>query len=98
MDPTQYYEGGDSDPYCCETEWDDVCLFECMYACGYECALPEAPPKPPTFSHEYSFGQAGGTPLAAPLKSAMGPDGRVYLLDTVKSKVFVYELFAPTQE
>lgn len=30
----------DLDPYCCNNEWDGLCVSEAQYACGDECGLP----------------------------------------------------------
>jgi len=93
IDPTQFVFGGDSDAYCCDTEWDGICVFECVFVCGYECPLPEGPAKEPTFSGVYEWKTADTGNLAAPIKVVVDDDRFVYVLDTVKSAVYVYRLF-----
>jgi DNA-binding beta-propeller fold protein YncE len=98
IDVTQFIFGGESDPYCCDTEWDGVCVFECVFVCGYECPLPEGPQKEPTFSGVFQWKAADQGNLAAPLKVVVKDDLLVYVLDTVKSAVYVYRLFLSPAE
>ncbi len=93
VDPAFYFEGGDSDPFCCETAWDETCVFECMYVCGHSCELEEQGPKDITFKGVGFWHHAGDGNLAAPLKTAYHLDRYVYVLDTVKAKVYVYRVF-----
>ena len=97
LDPSLFYQGADSDPYCCETKWDEVCAFECMMVCGYECPLPEDyqwKETTATYTSVGAWSQTGDGKLTAPLKIALGPGGRLlYVLDVVKSQVLVYRLF-----
>jgi len=90
LDPSLFYEGADKDEYCCSTQWDDVCIFEAQLVCGYSCPLPtEWPALEPTFSAIAEFNTAGETKLASPLKVALDANGLLYVLDAVKSEIYV---------
>lgn len=93
VDPTFYFEGGDSDPYCCDTAWDATCVFECMYVCGHGCELEEQGPKDITFKGVGFWHHTSEGNFAAPLKIAYYQDRYVYVLDTVKATVYVYRVF-----
>lgn len=95
LDPSLYYEGAASDPYCCDTEWDGMCQFECMFVCGYSCALPEVENKPPTLQASVAFDDALEGKLTAPVKIAVDDEGLLYVLDTVKSAITVYRVLGP---
>ncbi len=91
LDPSQFYEGGDKDEYCCATQWDQVCVFEAQAVCGYSCPLPtEWPALEPTFSAKTEFNTAGDTKLASPLKLTLDANGFLYLLDAVKCEIYVF--------
>jgi hypothetical protein len=96
LDPSLFFQGAPSDPYCCETEWDDVCAFECQAVCGFSCPIPDDyawPVHDPTFSPAGEWKDAPGQPFVSPLKLALGKFGMVYVLDTVKAEVLVFRLF-----
>lgn len=96
LDPSLFFQGGDSDPYCCEMAWDEICIDECMYVCGYSCPLPsEWPALEPTFAFVGEWKMAGDAPMVAPLKVAVDSAGFVYVLDTVKAEVVVFEVLLP---
>ena len=90
LDPSLYYDGADSDPFCCDTEWDGVCQFECMYVCGHSCPLPEVEEVQPTLQASFQFDDVPGGKLTAPVKIASDANGFLYVLDTVKSSITVY--------
>jgi hypothetical protein len=98
LDPSLYYDpAAGKDPYCCETEWDEICNGECMFVCGYSCPPGEPPVLPPTFGYVYHWSKAEGKdPLAAPLKVVPLQAGLVYVLDAVKCNVVLYRVFLPT--
>ena len=93
VDPAFYYEGGDSDPFCCDTAWDETCVFECMFVCGHGCQMEDLGLKETTYQVVDSWHHTGTGNLAAPLKIAYHQDRYVYVLDTVKATVYVYRLF-----
>jgi len=92
VDPeaSDYYEPGTGDPYCCDTEWDMVCVLESMLVCGYSCPVPEAGPMDPVIGYNAQWDDAGGAPFTAPVSIDMDADGFVYVLDAVKGQVHVY--------
>jgi len=99
LDPSLFYQGQDSDPYCCGDgggEWDDVCVFECMVVCGFECPMPddwEWPVHDPTFAPAAAWSDAGGeAKLTSPLKLALDANDIVYVLDTVKAEIYLFRL------
>jgi sugar lactone lactonase YvrE len=96
--PENFVFGGESDPFCCETEWDNVCVFEAQYVCGYECPLPEDiewPVLEPTFGPIAAWDHTDGGKLTSPIKLALAKGGFVYVLDTVKALVYVYRVKLP---
>jgi len=98
LDPSLFYEGADSDPYCCETQWDPVCIYEAQVVCGYQCPIPEDyewPELEPTFAPIGQWQEADTGNLTSPLKLSLGRDGLVYVLDTVKARVLIYRLILP---
>lgn len=96
LDPSLFFQGADSDPYCCETEWDDVCVFECMMVCGFSCPIPddvEWPVHDPTFTPTGGWSDTDGTnKFTAPLKLDMDKNDVVYVLDTVKAEILLFKL------
>ena len=94
-----FEEGATSDPFCCDTEWDAVCAIEAQYVCGYFCPLPEDiewPVLEPTFGAVASFNQGESGPLTAPIKLSLASGRRVFVLDTVKSEIYVYKVLVPS--
>ncbi len=89
-DASGYYEPGVGDPYCCEAEWDGVCVAESMLVCGYSCPAPEAGPMDPVIGYAYQWSDAGTGPLVAPVSIDRDADGHVFVLDAVKGQVHVY--------
>jgi sugar lactone lactonase YvrE len=91
LDPSQFYEGGDKDEYCCATQWDQVCVYEAQMVCGYSCPLPtEWPVLEPTFSAKTELNTAGETKLASPLRLTLDANGFLYVLDAVKCEIYVF--------
>jgi len=85
-----YYEPGVGDPYCCEAEWDMVCVLESMLVCGYSCPPPEAGPMDPVIGYNDQWSDAGTGPLIAPVSIDRDAEGHLYVLDAVKGQVHVY--------
>ena len=98
LDIGQYVYGGENDAYCCETEWDAVCVHEAQMVCGYECPLPEDfewVVKDPTFGPVGSFKEIDEGNFTSPIKLALGTSGLVYVLDTVKARIHIFRVFVP---
>ncbi len=89
-DASGYYEPGVGDPFCCDTEWDMVCVLESMLVCGYSCPVPEAEALEPVIGYAYQWSDAGIGPMTAPVSIDLDADGYLYLLDAVKAQVQVF--------
>ena len=85
-----YYEPGVGDPYCCDAEWDGVCVAEAMVVCGYSCPAPEAGPMDPVIGYNDQWADAGTAPLVAPVSIDRDAEGNLYVLDAVKGQIHVY--------
>ena len=93
-----YVYGGENDAFCCETEWDAVCVWEAQVVCGYHCPLPddiEWLVKDPTFGPVGEWKEIEGGVFTSPIKVALGGAGLVYVLDTVKARVHIFRVFLP---
>ena len=87
-----YYEPGVGDPYCCDAEWDMVCVLESMLVCGYSCPAPDMGPMDPVIGYNDQWSDAGTGALVAPVSIDLDADGHVYVLDAVKGQVHAYRL------
>jgi len=85
-----YYVPGQGDPYCCDTEWDTVCVLESMLVCGYSCPAPDAGPLPPVIGYVDQWSHAGDGTLIAPVSADVDPEGNIFVLDAVAGRIQVY--------
>ncbi len=75
------------DAYCCETQWDDLCIGQCVVDCESVCAVGE-PALTPTMATKKDL-SAG---MLSPTQLHLTPQGVLWVVDNVSASIQAFQI------